>query len=296
MSISLYKKICKLGLLPFVIGSIGFSHYGSAQETINGSDKALTDFIISANKGAELQLEVKQMPLAKVLEIIVKKSEVPIHYSALPKGLVTATCVGSSIKPILECLLDHKADLIFRYVQASDTKNFDKPIAEAWILGSRIESTIATSDCPTITGDNKAMLSFEKNPLNTKPDQTDDLLKAAQAKDPIARAEAIGALLAGGRPDDAGVKNVLEQALKDSDENVRAQAISSLAHREGSSASAAIQEALHDQSADVRMMAVDGITDDKALLQQAINDSDESIRALAATKLEELTQATHLKP
>jgi hypothetical protein len=44
------------------------------------------------------------------------------------------------------------------------------------------------------------------------------------------------------------------------------------------------------------MMAVDSITDDKALLQQAINDSDESIRALAATKLEELTQATHLKP
>lgn len=75
MSISLYKKICKLGLLPFVIGSIGFSHYGSAQETINGSDKALTDFIISANKGAELQLEVKQMPLAKVLEIIVKKAK-----------------------------------------------------------------------------------------------------------------------------------------------------------------------------------------------------------------------------
>ena len=296
MSIDLYKKICNLGLLTFIIGSIGFLHPTNAQETINGSDKALTDFVISTNKGTELQLEVKQMPLAKVLEIIVKKSEVPIHYSVLPKGLVTATCVGSSIKPILECLLDHKADLIVRYDQASVTKSIDKPIAEAWILGSKIESTVATSDCSTITGNSKAILSFEKNPPNTKPDQTDDLLKASLAKDPTARAEAIGALLAGGRPDDPGVKNVLEQALKDPDENVRAQAISSLAHREGNSASAAIQEAMHDQSVDVRMMAVDGITNDKALLQQAINDSDESIRALATTKLEELTQATNIKP
>ena len=50
----------------------------------------------------------------------------------------------------------------------------------------------------------------------------------------------------------------------------------------------AIREALHDISADVRRMAVDGITDDIGLLQEAINDSDESIRDLAAMKLEDL--------
>jgi hypothetical protein len=38
------------------------------------------------------------------------------------------------------------------------------------------------------------------------------------------------------------------------------------------------------------MMAVDGITDDVSLLQQAINDSDETVRSLAAVKLEQLTQ------
>jgi hypothetical protein len=44
------------------------------------------------------------------------------------------------------------------------------------------------------------------------------------------------------------------------------------------------------------MMAVDGITDDKALLQQAINDSDETVRSLARVKLEELTQADKTAP
>ncbi len=39
-------------------------------------------------------------------------------------------------------------------------------------------------------------------------------------------------------------------------------------------------------------MAVDAITDDVALLQQAVNDSDEFIRNLALAKLQELTKQT----
>jgi HEAT repeat protein len=128
------------------------------------------------------------------------------------------------------------------------------------------------------------------------PDRTDDLLKQAQAKNPADRADAIGQLMAGGRKGDPAVKAELEKALTDPDASIRAQAISSLAHREGSGATAAIQEALRDNSVDVRMMAVDGITDDIALLQQAINDSDETIRSLAAVKLEMLTQSTENKP
>jgi len=127
-------------------------------------------------------------------------------------------------------------------------------------------------------------------------DQTEELIKMAQSKNPSDRAEAIGALLAGGRKGDPQVKATLLEALADKDANVRAQAISTLAHREGSGATAAIQEALHDHSVDVRIMAVDGITDDAAMLQQAINDSDETVRSLATTKLEELTQRNKSQP
>ena len=262
------------------------------------ADKAHTDLVISDSQGAEFQMEVRQMPMSQVLEEIALKSKVPIHYSVLPEGLVTATCAGSTLKQVLECLLDRKADLIVRYQRSPANVGSQGQVAEAWILGSRLDGSIARADCPAAGAAGKASLTLNmhENDANAESDQTDSLLKSAESKIPAERAEAIGALLSGGRKGDPAVKAALEQALTDQDANVRAQAISSLAHREGSGATAAIQEAMHDKSTDVRMMAVDGITDDTALLQQAINDSDETVRSLARVKLEELTQANKSAP
>ena len=271
--------------------SIGFAQITNADLLMSPAVKAQTDYVVGTSKGAELQLEVKEMPLAKVLESISIKSKVPIHYSVLPEGLVTATCVGSSVRQILDCLLARKADLIVRYSDDSGHDETNGQIAEAWILGSRIGDAVTPVDCSKGGTISKGTLSFQQRIPNSEIDLTDDLIKASQTKDAIQRAEAMGALMAGGRPGDPTVKAVLEKALTDQDANVRAQAISSLAHREGNGAISAIQEALHDSSADVRMMAVDGIIDDTALLQQAVNDSDETIRYLAQVKLDALLQS-----
>jgi len=280
----------------------GFAGASVAQTSVKAppvpADKAHTDLVISDSQGAELQLEVRQMPLSHVLEEIARKSNVPIHYSVLPEGLVTATCAGSTLKQVLECLLDRKADLIVRYQRSPPNVVSQGQVAEAWILGSRLDGSIARADCQAagVAGKASLTLQLNENDANAEPDQTDSLLKSAESKIPAERAEAIGALLSVGRKGDPAVKAALEQALTDKDDNVRAQAISTLAHREGSGAAAAIQEALHDKAVDVRMMAVDGITDDTALLQQAINDSDETVRSLARLKLEELTQANKNAP
>jgi HEAT repeat protein len=166
-------------------------------------------------------------------------------------------------------------------------------------MGSQLDNGSASANCIATSGDaaNDGSVSLRQNEQDTatETDHTDELLKTAQSNDPIERADAIGALLADGREGDPNVKAVLEQALTDQDANVRAQAVSSLSHREGSDAAGAIQQALHDSSADVRMMAVDGIVDDIPLLQQAVNDSDESIRSLATIKLEQLTQNASVK-
>jgi hypothetical protein len=71
--------------------------------------------VMTKDTGAELQLEVRQAPLAQVLDSIASKAGVRINYSVLPDGLVTATCVGSTVKQVMECLLVRKADLVFRY-------------------------------------------------------------------------------------------------------------------------------------------------------------------------------------
>lgn len=292
MCLDFPRPLRNLAMQGIIVLLIGFAGVVFGKTPAKSVTKASTNLAISDDKGSELQLEVRQMPLAQVLDSISHKTRTPIHYSVLPDGLVTATCVGTTLKQVLECLLDRKADLIVRYPRKSDKVEAKGQVAEAWILGSRLDGTTAKADCSATDEINKGSLSLRKNYQDTEAesDRTDELLKMAQSKNPEERVEAIGALMAGGREGDPAVKAALEQALTDKDDNVRAQAISSLSHREGGGAVGAIQEALHDNSVDVRLMAVDGITDDIALLQQAINDSDETVRSLAETKLQQLTQ------
>lgn len=269
----LYTHLLVASIIFFVVG---FTQIVFAKDANQKPNNSQTNFVTTSEMGAEYQLEVRQMPLVKVLEDIFLKSKIPLHYSVLPEGLVTATCVGTTLKKVLECLLDHKADLIVRYQNNADKDK--QKIAEAWILGSKISYTNESNTC-SITSENN---------LKIEVDQTSELLKLSESKDPKERVEAISALLSAGRPGDPAVKAALERALTDQEDSVRAQAISSLARREGAGAKAILQKALHDNAVDVRMMAVDGITDDISLLQEAINDKDETIRALATLKLEQL--------
>lgn len=256
----------------------------SASPTAKIEDTTQFDLVISANEGAELKLEVLHMPLSLVLDRIALKSKVPIHYSILPKGLVSATCVGSTLKQILGCLLGEKTDFIISYSHQNNAIKQNEQPTEAWILGSRLEESSVTTDCAFTTSQKN------KNTVSGESDQTDNLLIMAQSEKPAERESAMSALLAGGKVGDPTIKATLEQGLTDQDAGVRAQAISSFAHREGRAAAPAIQLALSDNSADVRLMAVDAITDDVALLQQAIKDKDEVIRKLAEVKLAALMQ------
>ena len=242
-------------------------------------EKSLVDFAISANKGTELQLEVRQTPMADVLKLITAKTQVPIHYSVLPEGLVTATCVGSTLKQVLECLLDRKADLIVRYQQLPNVPEGKGQLAEAWVLGSQVGGTIAKLDCsPADTPSTPLAQAQSQQTTNTtaKPSTSDTLLKIAQTKNDPARAQAIGALLGLGNKDDPKIQEMLGNAIHDEDANIRTQAISTLAHlgTNPENIKAALSEAIHDDSADVRLMAVDSITDDVELLELAVNDSD----------------------
>lgn len=257
----------------------------------NTSGELKIDLRITNNPGTELQLDVREAPLSQVLESVVLKTLVPIHYSVLPEGLVTATCVGSALKQILECLLDRKADVIFRYISAKTEPKTNSRIAEAWILGSKLTGTDAINCQASLpyVDESEIDINHEQD-IVVEELLTKELLNLAKSKSPEERADAIGQLLANGREDDPEIKAALEEALTDQDANVRAQAVSTFTHREGADAMGVIQNALHDSSPEVRMMAVDSISNDAALLQQAVNDSDETVRNLAVLKLEQLTQ------
>lgn len=88
----------------------------------------------------------------------------------------------------------------------------------------------------------------------------------------------------------ATVIDVLEASFSDEDPGVRAQAVSGLARREAASITEVLRQALRDFDVSVRLVAVESIVPGgagKTLLQEALVDSDASVRSLAAAKMEQ---------
>lgn len=277
------------GILSSCLVMFSSGSYAGYTENPADTKSSSIDFISASDKVSRYRLEVRQAPLTMVLAKIEAEAGVPVHYSVLPEGMVTATCAGPSIKTILECLLNGKADLIVR-TAPGNTASTDT-ILEAWVLGSRLDGT-AAKDCSLFARNDAAVtVRSDESSLQTEVEQlrSQELLRMTQSENPEERAGAIAAFLSEGDGDDPEIKAALDQALLDEDAGVRAQAVSVLSRREDSATRQAIlQDALQDESPDVRAMAVDSINDDKVLLQQAVSDSDESIRALAAMKLAQL--------
>lgn len=248
--------------------------------TVTQADEQAVRVILSQDTGAKLQLEAHQQPLTQILKKITDTTGVAIHYSVLPKELITATCVGTTVKQVLECLFDKRADLIFRYAKNVSPSRPE----EVWILGTNFGSE-----------DKCTMAGIETHtPLtNMRPETVgvNELLERAKTHDPMQRADAVARLAAEGQTNEASVNSALVSALSDKNAEVRAQAVSGLTSRDSSDAQAALQNALQDDDASVRLMAVDRAGNNVTLLQQALADSDETVRTYAATKLEAFSNA-----
>lgn len=250
-------------------------------------------FFMTEDAGAELQLEARQAPLAQILNRIASQTGVRINYSVLPEGLVTATCVGPTVKQVLECLLARKADLIFRYATLTAKPDSPRQPAEAWVLGAKFDVDRTNSEtCISSEAQQQSMLNrVEAFSIESKPGESEELIRMAKSTNPADRAEAVGRLMAVGRKGDTSVKEALENALSDENATVRARALASLSYREGDDAASALREAIHDKDERVRITAVDRAGDDVGLLQQALTDESETVRNLAAIKLKSISKA-----
>ncbi|MGZ8225068.1 MAG: HEAT repeat domain-containing protein [Methylococcaceae bacterium] len=290
----LLNKLFNMTIACLILGNSAAS---LAAENSVGNDKKGVQIMMTRNKGSELQLEARQVALSEVLNKIVAKTGVRIHYSVLPEGLITATCVGATIKQVLECLFDRKADLIFSYPHLASQDNDQSKPEEIWVLGTNFSSEkIGSSGNCSVAGTQEAVLQSDQIMTNAelpqiKPEDTGKLIEMTQAKDPSDRADAIARLGTQGEEGNTAVRQTLAAALADKDAAVRAQAVNSLARREGDGATKELQEALQDSDTSVRLMVVDNAGSNSALLQQALSDSDETVRTVAAMKLDALSKA-----
>lgn len=261
------------------------SHWSIAQSA------EIEQWVVKANPSVNtaLQVEAKLADLVKLLDEIALKTGIKLHYSVLPKVPVTATCVGATARQVLECLLGGNVDMAFRYPENKVAASGQQVNPEeVWILGSSLHGPDnAGNGCAAVSS---KLAGENGNTDNVSP--TQQLLRQANAKSVNDRADAIANLAVDeGSENDVSVRTALEKALSDKSAQVRAQAINALAFREGETAvSGQLQQALQDSDAGVRMMAVDNIESDTALLQQALQDKDAGVRDLAQLKLDVLSK------
>lgn len=239
----------------------------------------------SKNAGGGLRLEATQVALNDLFAALSNTTGVLIHSSALPDGLVTAACEGAGIKPVLECLLNKNADMVFRYPQ----NGLSQQPEEVWVIGRNFAALQGKNDNHT-TPLNPAVAVQQPEPAQITVGDTGQLMAMAAAQDPEHRIDALALLALDRQIDDATAHSLLTAALLDKNAEVRAQAVDALARREGEAATGILLSALQDTDASVRIMAVDNAGNNKVLLQQALHDSDSTVSNYAATKLKALTE------
>lgn len=251
---------------------------GADQQGLGGRDR------LTQAENGEWRLEVRQANLPKLLDEIAARTGSKIHYTVLPETPVDATCVGSGVKGLLQCLLGSDVDMAFRSAGKTDGVS---PLQseEVWIMGSSLASRQPVSrQCAEVS---PAPVSTEES----KAEKAEQWLRLAKARDPKQRALALAELASVDAAFDAEARVALQNALSDKNAMVRAQAIGALASREGEAAvGEQLRRALGDGNVDVRLMAVDNIEQDMALLQLATEDAEPAIRIMAEAKLEQLNK------
>jgi hypothetical protein len=116
------------------------------------------------------------------------------------------------------------------------------------------------------------------------------LVEMTKSDDPASRLQALSLLHESGQADGATVLSALRAALPD--EHTKSYAVQALAERGGPEAIAALRETFRDPDPYVRTLVIESMADQaqaRPLLQEAIADPDESVRALATFWLEQVT-------
>ncbi|NOU21318.1 MAG: HEAT repeat domain-containing protein [Methyloglobulus sp.] len=272
--------------LLLLVAAHAFASADNVSNALQASQPSSIQITLSKQADAAIRLEARDAPLGQILKAIADKTGVNIHYSVLPEAPVTATCVGANVGQVMDCLVAKQVGLVAHKSQK------DHP-AEFWLLGSSVGScqavTVAASPIqvatePQPTREEQAQID------QMLQEQVDQLLKQAQSKDPNVRSMAINSLGSLGAKNDPNVDEALRNALTDKDVNVRSQAIAAIAERGGANLEEQLSLALKDKDVSVRLSAV-GLAkeDDIGIFQQALNDSDPTVKELAQNRLQAVT-------
>lgn len=229
---------------------------------------------ITIDKAGAMSLDAREVPMAQVLDTLAAKSGKPIRFQDAPDQAVTVTCHGNGMEAVLRCLLGTDADIAFSYQEGNGGQ---KSLASVKILSSTF---LKLPDYPGATN------GQGHEPEARTPEEA---LARLHSKDPGQRARALDQLGRFEQIDKATLATAYNDAMKDQDGDVRAAAVNGLALLDENNSFPMLSAAMSDESASVRLAALDGMeqVNEQSLpyYEQALNDEDDSVRALAELRL-----------
>ena len=261
------------------------------------------------SKQGLLTIKARHAPWQQVFDEISRKTGVKFRSGTSRAGSVTLTIKSLPFQDVLHRLLGPQESFMCRYdedvVSLGGTPGIPR---EVWLLGgeniARSEGSMSKTTknngvssilndasnrnaVQNAAGEEISKLSEESHATSPK---INELVEQAQDEDPNRRIQAISAL--GDRElTDEVVHATLRAALEDDDASVRSQAFQSLVMRGGDEATEYVRRALSDSDPNVRIVAVEYVEPNNhgiSILQEALGDSDETVRSLAASRFSEV--------
>lgn len=231
------------------------------------SDFPNKNVYIENRQSGAIHVQVQKAGSRDILKEISRLTGVSFHYTHLPTHFINSSCVSTSIKGIITCLFGNEVSVATSMANHGQTKTAHRYESDVWILGSSGTET-PNQELPT--------------PANNQIPTVDQMRKLADL------AAALGKLNKTGRNLDDWRHNI-QNALASDNPFIRAQAVSMVAKQNSADADIVLINALSDEEPSVRLMAVSNAGSNIALLEQALRDKDQSVRALAEQKLQDLS-------
>ena len=232
-----------------------------------------------------LSVDVKNGSWEAMLARIKELTGIRFHCVTPPEGALTASFKELPMTSAREQLFGPEAGFVDRYADAAEAGT----PAEVWVLG-RIRSVGAGAAVSEPNPNASAPDKVQNGEVRIKPVDTRRLIEMANSSDPAVRLEALSSLAEkNGRDDRDAARSAFDAALTDKDPDIRGLAVQALANRGGDEAMNYLWQGLHDPDPAVRLMAVQTANpkgQGLALLQEALGDLDESVRAIAQFRLE----------
>ncbi|MGH8606811.1 MAG: HEAT repeat domain-containing protein [Gammaproteobacteria bacterium] len=257
---------------------------GLSHAAIDGGAYSLD---VDAHDG-RVTVSAEEVPWKHLLDELTKQTGIRFHDAIAPRAPVTVSCMDMSVAQLLTCLWGGAR--MARYPDVPLGSAVSAWPAEVWLLGrpgalqpeDRI-STVRHSD-PLPPATHAAAAQHERRHLTAILDE----VKSTHAD---ARLQALSTLAGSSDRTDPAAQAAFRAALSDDVADVRAQGVWALSKEGGPQAIEVLRDALRDRDATVRLMAVDSTKADREggmLLEQALADSDETVRTVAALKIREI--------